>query len=635
MAEKKDSQIPDELVDLANRMCDETISGPERERLEQILSEQPDQRRSYLDYLRVHASLIWRYRTGDISDKAKEAGSEANSIGTDPASTSQSQVDRPGWGGLNFMSRWAFFGAVSACVLAAVLLWQRDYSTDSKNELAGSAKSSPGLFVATLREASHAVWSNDGKPVDVGSRVEIGNLWLDAGEAELVFDSGARLLLAGPAKLNLESPLSLFIEQGKVAAHMPPSAVGFQVRTPTSTLVDQGTEFGVLVDPTGSTQVHVFRGQVDVHYDGSSDSGNDQEKIELMGHQARRIDTPGSEGEQIEFSKARFGSLARRVAEPIQWRVSDGGNGHFYQLVVAKNPLTWHEAARRSMNKYFRGMQGHLVTVTSASEDQFVRDNLLVEELATRGVWIGLTDVLRETHFRWITGEPYSYSNWASWPEQQPDDFREADWHGGEDYGMYTRFPEKQPWAWNDLSIDSMHEKITAYIVEYEPTVDALRNRSMTFDPIHWSKEEGGNGHYYRVVLVLEPTDWQTIRELAEDTELLGVPGQLVSLETTEERVYVADNILRICGIPQMMIGLSGSLEQDELRWVNGKQVEGFEVERSHLPTDQIYGVFHWNPAGTWQTGWEIRAMSMDVLPSGWFGYLIEYPVGNGTEATE
>lgn len=602
---------------LLNRMCDATITADERSRLEELLLNDSTARQKYVEYLGVNSALAWKYRTGagqtaiapEENDADQRAVVDSRSVGREK-----------GWHRLA-----STFFAMAVGLLLGLVAWNAFQPEPQTATPAKSPSDAGSVFLATLRDATGPVWQNDGVAVDVGARIRDGELRIESGEAEVVFDSGAKLMLAGPAELNVASPFSARLLRGTLAAHMPPSAVGFELHTPTSRLVDQGTEFGVQVDESGTTQVHVFRGQVDVHRTGGNGKQAEQ-KLELFDQQARMIARAGDMGEQIEFSKQPFGRLARQVAEPIEWPVSRGGNGHFYQLVVEKQPLDWHQAARQAMNRHYRGMPGHLVTLTSSDEDRFVVTNL-IEDVTTRGVWIGLTDVLREGHFRWVTGEPYEFTSWASWPDQQPDNFHEAEWHGGEDYAMYTRFPGKQPWAWNDLSIDSMYEKVSAYVVEYEPPVDALRHRSMVLDPIHWSKEVGGNGHYYRVVLVEEPTDWATIRDRAAETEVLGVKGHLAALETDEERLYVAEQILRVCGIPEMMIGLSGSLEQSDLRWINGRPVEGFEVERSHLPTDLVYGVFRWNPAGKWQTGWEIRAMSLDILPDGWFGYLVEYPV--------
>lgn len=621
MSDQRKKTPEQQIVELANRMCDQTISTEERKRLESLLDEHPDLRPRYLDYMRVNAGLIWRYRTGDAQAEDQTEVVDARPVDQSGGVSAKSTASNANREWRSYLTgRWAFVGAVASCLLIAMLL-SPDDEVDAPKAIIPA-----GTFVATLHEATHVVWGNSNQAINVGSRIGTGKLRLDAGEAELVFDSGAKLRLAGPAEMTLESPLSVFLAKGAVAAHMPPEAIGFELRTPMSTLVDQGTEFGVSVNEIGETQVHVFHGQVDLLYGDVENSGDAPARLKMFDRHARKIQQPGGIGEEIAFSKATFGGLARRVADPVEWKIADGGNGHFYQLVVEKRPVTWHEAAQRAMALYFRGMPGHLVTMTSREEDQFVIANVL-EELTLRGVWTGLTDVLGEGQYRWVTGEPYEFTNWATFPVQQPDNFHEADWHGGEDYGMYAQFPGKQPWAWNDLSIDSMHEKISAYIVEYESPVASLRHRSMALDPIHWPKSEGGNGHYYRMVLVLEPVDWNTIRERAADSKLHGAQGQLVAMETAEEREFVADSILRVCGIPEMMIGLSGSLEQGNLRWVNGLPVTGFTVEQSHLPTDWVYGVFRWNPAGKWQTGWEIRAMSMDVLPADWFGYLIEYPV--------
>ena len=633
MTEHQKNHEHEELAKLANQMCDETITHEQRDQLESLLAEHKELRPKYLDYLRVHAGLIWRYRTGDSEP---DTGSPAADGGPSVSSSRRdSKVKNQGIGStgnlFKLFSRRSSFLAISACLFIAAAIWYQGSPSHGpiESDLAQSSNQAIAAkvdFVATLREASYAVWGNENQAINVGSRIRVGSLRLDRGEAELVFDSGAKLLLAGPAELQIEAAQSVFLKQGTIAAHMPPEAVGFEVRTPMSTLVDQGTEFGVVVEESGATEVHVFRGQVDLHYDASQEQAEDSGKLELVDQQARKINQPGGIGEAIDFSRSRFGGLALKIAEPLKWEISEGGNGHYYQLVIEKQPVTWHEAAKLAMDSHFRGMPGHLVTVTSAEEDRFIVDNF-VEEMPTRGIWMGLTDVLREGYFVWVTGEPFEYNNWASWPEQQPDNFHEAPWHGGEDYGMYTRFPDKQPWAWNDLSIDSIHERVSAYLVEYEPQVDSLRHRSVSFDPVQWRVDQGGNGHYYRLVLAHDSTDWQTIKQRAEATELVGTKGHLVAMESAEEREFITQHILKICGISEIMIGLSGSLEQDDFRWVTGQKVQEMPVRTPHLPTNHAYGFFRWTAGKTFPDGWEIHALDMNTPPAKWFGYLVEYPV--------
>ncbi|WP_436714499.1 lectin-like protein [Roseiconus lacunae] len=622
----------DELMVLAGRHCDGTLSPDDLSRLEDLLVEAPELRSKYLAYMELNASLMWRYRTGE--------GLPADAADVRPDSSSRPSERRPysyrnpSWIRLAAAAViLAMFVSVAYWVGPTIDRWvgvNADQTTgqrltgDSQEiqvAVQPTASSHTNPFVATLLDASSAVWAGDGDAVDVGTRIRAGEIRLESGDAELVFDSGAKLVLSGPAQLTLETSLSASLTSGALVAHMPETATGFRLRTESAEFVDQGTEFGVIVESGGPAEVHVFRGQVDVHGEGSS------EVVELVDGEAMRIAHAGDQGERITYSKSRFGGLASRVTAPIHWPIKAGGNGHYYQLILTDHPVSWHQAARDSMSRHHLGMPGHLATVTSAEEDRFIIEKLIGESIP-RGIWIGLTDVLRESQFRWVTGEPVGYTNWAASPEQQPDNYREADWHGGEDYGMYTAtVGSERSWAWNDLSIDSIHETISAYLVEYEPQVDALTQRTITQPPIEWSTASGGNGHHYQLVLSLEPVNWNVVRERAEQSMFNGQHGHLVTLESPGETAFVVDEVLRVCGISENMIGLTGSnltgSKAEGLRWINGNPVTDIAVGKPYLPADQVYGLLRWNNN---EARWEVQSRAIEVQPGAWFGYIIEYP---------
>jgi hypothetical protein len=52
---------------------------------------------------------------------------------------------------------------------------------------------------------------------------------------------------------------------------------------------------------------------------------------------------------------------------------------------------------------------GHLVTITDLAEKTFIYNNLRQTEW---GSWIGLRSTGTPGNFAWVTGEPFSYSNW-------------------------------------------------------------------------------------------------------------------------------------------------------------------------------------------------------------------------------
>lgn len=114
--------------------------------------------------------------------------------------------------------------------------------------------------VATLGDSMHARW--EVTPTEPALRP--GWMTLQQGFAELTFKDGAKVILQAPCELRLESPKRLFLESGSLTARANERAVGFTVRTPSSQVVDYGTEFGVAVGDYSTSEVQVFEGKVQV-----------------------------------------------------------------------------------------------------------------------------------------------------------------------------------------------------------------------------------------------------------------------------------------------------------------------------------------------------------------------------------
>ena len=115
-------------------------------------------------------------------------------------------------------------------------------------------------------------------------------------------------------------------------------------------------------------------------------------------------------------------TLVARAA-PVEWKVADGGNGHYYDLVFPTPTLNWLQARDAAASTVFLGSGGHLATITSAGENTFLRDTfgpqLKVQKFATASdqdgdfAFIGLTDAAAEGVYEWVTGEPYSYNDFG------------------------------------------------------------------------------------------------------------------------------------------------------------------------------------------------------------------------------
>ena len=114
------------------------------------------------------------------------------------------------------------------------------------------------------------------------------------------------------------------------------------------------------------------------------------------------------------------GTLAH-AQEAVQWRVEDGGNGHWYQ-VVPTGPIAGQDA-------HLAVPPGAmLATMTDLPEQEFVSELASAQDSAwttvdprntvARGPWFGLS-VDADCNAYWATGEVVDYANWL--PGQPTD----------------------------------------------------------------------------------------------------------------------------------------------------------------------------------------------------------------------
>ncbi|MCP5535748.1 MAG: LamG domain-containing protein [Akkermansiaceae bacterium] len=120
---------------------------------------------------------------------------------------------------------------------------------------------SAGAPIARLTKSRQAQWRESDRPDSPW--LPPGRMHLLSGTAEICLDSGARVILQGPAELELVSPFLARLLAGKATTHIPSQAAGFVLETPSSSFSDQDSSFAVAVAGDGSTEVHVIRGLVE------------------------------------------------------------------------------------------------------------------------------------------------------------------------------------------------------------------------------------------------------------------------------------------------------------------------------------------------------------------------------------
>ncbi|WP_158969449.1 LamG-like jellyroll fold domain-containing protein [Paraglaciecola sp. L3A3] len=96
----------------------------------------------------------------------------------------------------------------------------------------------------------------------VGKTIKKGGIVLSEGYSEIVLTNGVKLVLEAPIDLYIKSENLVVVNKGILVARVPEQAIGFKIDTPSSEIVDLGTEFAVRVDQSGDSQIHVIEGEV-------------------------------------------------------------------------------------------------------------------------------------------------------------------------------------------------------------------------------------------------------------------------------------------------------------------------------------------------------------------------------------
>ena len=141
-------------------------------------------------------------------------------------------------------------------------------------------------------------------------------------------------------------------------------------------------------------------------------------------------------------------------AQPVL--LADTGN--YYQLV--NTSLTWEEANQAATSMIFMGASGHLATITSQEENDFVQ-SLLVP--GSSGSWIGLFQESGAAEpaggFGWVTDEDLVFDNFGVF---EPNN------NSGDPLNPNEEFVHILPsGTWNDLNSSFT----LSFVVEFEPVL--------------------------------------------------------------------------------------------------------------------------------------------------------------------
>jgi hypothetical protein len=219
-------------------------------------------------------------------------------------------------------------GVAAAAVLLLALILINPFASDTPDPLAHDSDTGPAA-VATITAQNQARWASTspsiGKQLLPGQR-----LTLIDGFAEITTKEGAVAILEAPCTIEFTgNAKALRLHRGKLVGKCPTwQSKGFTVLTPSTQVIDLGTEFGVEVEGTGETNVVVFDGLVALA--APDDDVRTAELTEVAAGQAKRIDRAGR---ITAIDPASTDQAFVRSADP---------DARYEQMVLADKPLVYY-----------------------------------------------------------------------------------------------------------------------------------------------------------------------------------------------------------------------------------------------------------------------------------------------------
>ena len=235
---------------------------------------------------------------------------------------------------------------------------------------------------------------------------------------------------------------------------------------------------------------------------------------------------------------------AVHAQDAVQWKVANGGNGHWYIGVYSW--LHWADA-----KVYAESLGGHLATTTSQSELDIIRP--LINNRLGADYWLGASRESVETPWNWVTSEPFKFSPWEPGaPDNGPESLclevigRPA----SPGFGMWN---DEVYYSWGggnysiiEFEVDCNSDGIVDYGQCHDGTLPDYNGNDIPDCceqgttcvpgryPVQWKVTEGGNGHWYgmRAINQADMT-WMQMREAATR---LG--GHLITLSSAEEDAF-------------------------------------------------------------------------------------------------
>ena len=139
--------------------------------------------------------------------------------------------------------------------------------------------------------------------------------------------------------------------------------------------------------------------------------------------------------------------------------------GHRYQFMREK--ANWDDAKAKA-----EGMGGHLATITSAEENQWIKDTFVPLLQANEVILLGAIRDRSTAEWRWLTGEPFGYTAWAQGQPNEHEPLLGVTKGGWADFLKRPENTKNYIVEWDDAGTESMPAN-TAPVASSTPAMPA------------------------------------------------------------------------------------------------------------------------------------------------------------------
>jgi len=279
---------PSNLNSLLEAASNGALSEKQAAELDQQLGSSSDARAAYLDWMAVEASIYDSCSHAHTAPQEQHAPATVSSISTSSTQSlaPRSDKNRSWASALTLAASLAGMALVSSLLTRA---WINQSSGYKPFPVVSSipAESKLGRITATrnCRWASPMRGTGYDAPLRAGDRLD-----LEAGLAEITFNSGVTVILEGPASLDLRDASEAVLVNGQLAAKIPLDAHQPRLRAGRFEAFEPGAEFGMVAGNHGG-ELHVFRGQLSATVFGNA--GEQVSAMQLDSAEGVRV-TPAS-----------------------------------------------------------------------------------------------------------------------------------------------------------------------------------------------------------------------------------------------------------------------------------------------------------------------------------------------------